>query len=304
MTVTADRPRFSVVIPVRDDAARLPRAVRSVLGQSADDLEVVVVDDGSTDGTPEVARSIDDPRVRYHRQEAAGVSAARNSGIALAHGEWIVFLDSDDEALPGWLESFSAAGGPATGVVCAGVVLTGGADGEETEVLPSPGGELFHGRDVLFLAGSFAARRELVDEIGGYTVDLAYSENTDLGIHLVARCAARGLDVASIDRPLVRYFVRPTPTGEHAEAIDRKRLHAVRHLLSEHADRFQRDRSNRGSHLALAGVLAARLGAMSEARRYFRAALATRPDQPIHYARCLASHVPGLARRIWRHGAR
>jgi len=88
-------PTFSVIIAVYNGAATLSRAIDSVLAQSYPPLEIIVVDDGSTDETATVAQRYRDP-VRYFHQDNAGVSAARNTGARMAHGEWLAFLDADD----------------------------------------------------------------------------------------------------------------------------------------------------------------------------------------------------------------
>jgi len=89
-------PFFSVIIPSFNRRAMLKIAVASVLNQSFSDFEVIVVDDGSTDGTRSCVESIGDPRIIYLYQHNRGVSGARNRGIALARGQYIAFLDSDD----------------------------------------------------------------------------------------------------------------------------------------------------------------------------------------------------------------
>ncbi|GGU07654.1 CDP-glycerol:glycerophosphate glycerophosphotransferase [Streptomyces lateritius] len=98
---TSDVPDVSVVVIVYNDEERLPRAVRSVLDQTLNNLEVIIADDCSTDGTEQVARSLEaaDPRVRYVRleQNSGGCSAPRNRGIEVARAPHIMFLDSDDE---------------------------------------------------------------------------------------------------------------------------------------------------------------------------------------------------------------
>jgi len=98
-------PLFSVVIPVYNRADVLARALRSVLDQSCQDFEIVVVDDGSVDDPKSVAESFGDPRIRFFRQDNRGGGAARNAGIDLARGQLIAFLDSDDLFLPEHLET-------------------------------------------------------------------------------------------------------------------------------------------------------------------------------------------------------
>ena len=86
----------SVIIPVYNRAKTIKKSIDSVLNQSFQDIEVVVVDDGSTDDTALIVKEISDPRVRYYYQENMGACVARNHGIDVSSGELIAFQDSDD----------------------------------------------------------------------------------------------------------------------------------------------------------------------------------------------------------------
>ena len=100
--------KFSVVIPLYNKEKYIEATIRSVLGQSCQEFEVLVVDDGSTDGSLALAEAFASDRVHIIRQENQGVSVARNTGIEHASGEFICFLDADDQWRPEYLATIDA----------------------------------------------------------------------------------------------------------------------------------------------------------------------------------------------------
>ncbi|WP_052723252.1 glycosyltransferase family A protein [Methanosarcina barkeri] len=97
--------KFSVVIPLYNKEPHIKRALDSVINQTVQDFEIIVVNDGSTDKSADVVKSFSDARIRLINQKNAGVSVARNRGINEAKSELIAFLDADDEWMPDYLET-------------------------------------------------------------------------------------------------------------------------------------------------------------------------------------------------------
>lgn len=98
MTARSDNPKVTVVIPTYNRARFLPSAVRSAMSQTLREIEIVIVDDGSTDESPSACRELaaTDPRICVIRQENRGLACARNAGLAVARSDWVAFLDDDD----------------------------------------------------------------------------------------------------------------------------------------------------------------------------------------------------------------
>jgi glycosyltransferase involved in cell wall biosynthesis len=203
-------PAVSVVLPTYNRASMLGRAVRSVLGQSYADFEVVVVDDGSTDGTAEVVAGFDDPRVKYVRlARNAGAGAARNVGIRMARGRFLAFQDSDDEWLPSKLAKQMAAferGPSGLGVVYSDMQRVWG-DGT-TSYFAAP--DVLPGRLVRTSARFYQVcdlgvqstliRREWLDAAGHFNEELPALEDLEMFIRLSRLCAFERLR-----EPLVKY---------------------------------------------------------------------------------------------------
>jgi glycosyltransferase involved in cell wall biosynthesis len=183
-------PRVSVIIPTYNRAALLPRAIDSVLAQTYQDFDIVIVDDGSTDGTRAVVEAYGDPRIRYlGLSKRRGVSAARNAGIAQAAGEWIAFIDSDDEWLPEKLERQLALADadPSLDIIQCWHIRD--VNGVRTVALPAnPQGKagfelVLHGwRQCSVIA--LIVRRSALDAVGGFDEKIPHGEDWDLQYRL------------------------------------------------------------------------------------------------------------------------
>ena len=173
--------KFSIVVPVYNRAKLVQRALRSCFAQTGD-FEVIVVDDGSADGSVAAVKAISDPRLTLivHEQNR-GVGPARNTGVAAARGEWIVCLDSDDELLPGAIEAMDKRAGE-TGDTAEGMRFMVRFDSGELSPEPPLDGSVWDYEGyVRWMEASFGKRQETLPVVRRRTFDtVRYSENRAL----------------------------------------------------------------------------------------------------------------------------
>jgi glycosyltransferase involved in cell wall biosynthesis len=212
-------PAFSVVIPTHNRVNMVGRALRSVAAQTFQDYEVILVDDGSTDSTPAFLDTVRGPRCHVFRNDSSrGVSAARNRGVEAASGEWIAFLDDDDEMRPEALAVLHArvAAFPQLDFLWGGrrvheIDGTGRyvalREDNWTGVPSSVSGSAFLDL-VLHIAtnSAFTIRRSVLQAVGGFDEQLRLSEDRDLFIKL----AQRGYVGAAVAQNLIDVDERST----------------------------------------------------------------------------------------------
>ena len=240
MTPTRD---VSVIIPTYQRIDVLPRALDSVLAQTHAPAEVIVIDDGSSDGTAAMLER-EYPALTTIRQPNRGVSAARNAGIAAATGEWIAFLDSDDEWRPRKLErqlDAITSAIPNIPLVChtEEIWIRDGRRVNPMDKHAKRGGWIFeHNLDMCRISPSAVLiHRSVLESVGTFDETLPACEDYDLWLRITSR-----YPVHFVEEPLVvKYGGHEDQLSRRFWGMDRFRIRALeKALLGGHLDETQR----------------------------------------------------------------
>jgi len=288
----AIKPRFSVIIPTYNRAGTIARAVKSVIGQEFTDWEMVIVDDGSQDETGKVVKPfLKDPRVRYFAQRNAGVSAARNFGVAQSSGEIVVFFDSDDEVKPRWLSDFEAllVTEPSSGYLSCGFIL------EDEEYLPRAGRGFSDQPYLCAPAGTFAMPKTVFEGAGGYDPNLRQSENWELAARVLTFCREQNLEVVHTTNCNIIWHCEKNQTQLKQRDLDRAKAYLHLHQKYHGGGPLQ-FRSHR--FVLGAAVNFLRAGQISESRKWFYRSFRLYPSWK-GLARLVCFEIPFLRRRVW-----
>jgi glycosyltransferase involved in cell wall biosynthesis len=226
-------PLVSVVLPSRNRWPFLRQALASALAQEGVDLEVVVVDDGSTDETPARLAEVADTRLRVLRHDvASGVARARNDGIEAARGEYVAFLDDDDLWAPAKTrEQLAALEAAGAGLAWSGTVVVDETGRALRRLRVPPAGDVrerLRGGNVIGSPSVVLARRELVRRIGGFDERLAVLADWDLWLGLTRLASGAAC-------PEVHLAYTEHGANMHATAVRAVRRE-LRLLAAKHAD--------------------------------------------------------------------
>jgi glycosyltransferase involved in cell wall biosynthesis len=240
-------PKVSVIMPTYNQAHFIAEAIQSVLDQTFQDFEIVVVDDGSTDNTKEVVDSFRDPRIRYIHQENRGVAAASNTGLKASIGEYLAGLASDDLWLPRNLELKVKLldSRPDIGLVCSDIYSfdsdTGATLGrkwqnrsdcylrELQDGTRQPLGE-FLSREPPFSWTTVMVRCHVFDDVGYFDESL-WAEDYDMFVRVLQRFSSIGI----INVPLVRYRVHRTSLSSNYEKGHLGMLAAINKIINTYS---------------------------------------------------------------------
>jgi len=234
-----EKPLLSVIIPTHNRAKMLKRAIGSVLAQTWQDFEVIVVSDGSTDNTEEVGESFKDPRMHLLKHESArGASAARNTGLRVSNGKYIAFLDDDDEWTLNKLEvqlPVIQRSGPEVGLVYCWMDYV-----HEGQVLktrcPTLRGYIFPemlDKQAITNSSTLLIRREVLDIVKGFDETLPRGNDGDF-----IRRVTKHFEVDYVPKVLSKVYVG------HADRISinsRKNLENVIVALEKRLQDFEED---------------------------------------------------------------
>ncbi len=280
-------PKVTAIITTFNRVKFLPQAVESVFAQTMTDFELIVLDNSSSDGTSDVMTRYTDPRVRYHRHEAMGISEQRNLGISLASSNYVAFLDDDDVWLPNKLAEqvkVMEQSGSATGLVYGGFRFyddTGRRWGQHTPTLTGSvlDGLLWARNPFCGSASNPMLDRRCVIAVGGYDTRVLVGEDWELYLRLAERYELVGVQEVVLE---IRQHSGPR-LGQRIDAA----LSTERHVYRRFSSRMSA--SLRSRYLQKIGGKYVRLGNRRRGRSLLGAALKVQPFNLFAWTQLLLS---------------
>lgn len=309
--------KFSVVIPLYNKAPYIESTIASVLAQTVQDFEIIVLDDGSTDGGADIVAAISDPRVRLFRQQNAGVSSTRNRAISMATGQWVAFLDADDWQHPHFLQSLEIAQDlyPAADVAATQYIPLCDSTGvwppawhvpeapvasESIELIEDLPARWMRGPT--FNSSSVCIRTKRLQQMQPcFAVGESHAEDLDMWFRVAEKSS-----IAWVKRPLVAYRVSvegslslANPRNELPPFFHRIRARALSGAMTEFQARsalkMVADQEISMARDALAS------GQRKEAIRLLRSAHSRASKRRWWFTAAMAAFVPGDLVRRWEH---
>jgi len=270
--------KVSIIIPTYNCSSLLERAIKSVLAQTYENWELIIVDDGSTDGTKDLVANFRkiEPRIKYIWQNNSGAPARpRNTGIKSASGEYIAFLDHDDEWLPNKLEKQVALleNSPEIAFVSCNVIVV---SPKRSELISSPKykGENFLKKmlekNLILTASSVVVRREIFDKVGLFDETLKFADDWDMWVRIALK-----YKFDYIDEPLVKYFWHGK--NRIIKTNISERIQDYEYFIYKHWVLLERFPKAMDVNLRYLGLLNMQNSNIRKARQYFRLALTYTP---------------------------
>lgn len=261
---------ISIIIPSFNRAHSLPNAIRSVLDQAAGNWELIIVDDGSTDDTRQViSKFLVDERIKYFFQENSGASAARNKGVELSRGDYIIFLDSDDWFLPGLISELNEVNYARYDLICWQVSKL--IDGKSSVWKPQKLEKIYNNITATFLAGSICYKKVVLLAAGGFDPEMSFGENYELGIRI------GNLDKLKIKILNESFLVYSIQTQNRTSDSIPNKLKSNRYLLTRHKEKYEKDLYSHSRLKYQIAYLNERSGNIEKALKLYREAWNIKP---------------------------
>lgn len=268
--------KVSVVISTFNRCDKLRRAIDSVLAQSFKDIEIIVVDNASTDQTTQMIKEITDERIQYVRHSSnLGGPAARNTGIRMARADLVAFLDDDDEFKPEKLEKQvrkMQESEARVGLIYAGAEIFDEKQGRVTLVNPPRYKGNVYERlllsTILSSVSSVLVKKECLNKVGAFDETLTSCQDWDMWLRI-----AKEYEFDYVDETLVRINMHGEQISTNYAALIPGRTRMVR----KHEDEFRKHPDIYVVHLKRIGKLHCINGTWALAREWFAQAIAVRP---------------------------
>ena len=289
---------ISITIPTYNRAHLISRAINSVIKQDFIDWELIIVDDGSTDNTEEVVDDfLLDPRIHYIKKVNSGATHTRNVGIENSNGEYITFLDSDDEARTNWLSSFNDEIAKGAQVVCCGYEYFDSEGKFLKENLPQDMGPLYDNRVARFSNGGvFVIKKSLFDQVDGYDVNVKSGQNSELAIRLFDVFRNQDITIHNIFKPLIKVHVHQGPKIRS----DHNAIYlGSRYTLKKHNQLFSKHKIIYADYLSVAAWSAVKIGEYQSAKELFYKAWTLDPFNFKRVGRLIIIQFPYVRNKFW-----
>ena len=292
--------RFSVVIPTHHRSATVMAQIGRLRSLDGAPEEIVVVDDGSNDDTLDRLLDLEGPDLLVLATAGVGPASARNLGASRATGDWLVFLDDDDEPGPDWMSTWRslAQEHPGASYLSTGYRVRTGRSKWVVDVEPL--GRTFSSVTASYLAGAFAVRTEAFAQVGGFGAGLRFMELTELAARLFDRLAEQPDAFAHTEAATITQVLQPAPRRQ--SVVPTNQVPSTRRAMIAMAPYLERDRRFHADCLAVLGVAEIRMGEPAAGRRRLVQAAKTCPWRPKHLGRALVASIPRLRRLVWNRG--
>jgi len=272
---------ISVIIPTYNRADKLKRAVDSVLNQTYQNFEIIIIDDNSQDNTRSVVKNFKDDRIRYFRNKKnLGGAGARNVGIRKAKYKYLAFLDDDDEWLYEKLEkqiNILSKTNPSFCGVYTGLIKVRNGNIISEKIGEKEGCLFKHllWKNIVGSTSVIMLKKRCVKDVGGFKKGLPASQERELYLRLSQKYKFR-----CISEPLVKYYIHPDEqiTGDY-----KKKLISTKYIYNKYLENIKKHQSLHSKYLYNLSSLELVNGNIHRAKKYFKKALSKNPFSFKHF---------------------